>query len=737
MIENLGEIKAQANNERICNALGIYIKDGGGSEARGNCPFEDHRKSDRPFAINLETGSWICHACGKSGGDIIQLVIDCKEMSFPDATNFVADCSGMNIDTFVPATKLPRKSQSDSKPKITPQQIEQKLKTLKPLDVTQSYPYLKEKCVDPCEGLYLGKDYAGIDSVVVPFKDVNGVLQTGQYVHAGQKPFFTGSSTLGAFFIIGSFKDGDTVYLGEGLATALTIWMALGKKAPVISYGSANNMVHSINALKKKYPNLKIIVCLDFGDAAFKQAIKINPAHGCRFTWPSFEGLINYTENKLSDFNDLISKCKQPLTLIREQLMIEKYLPASEQEMAPAEAKADAELSSFNVEYQEEILNYLFNQSFDNVIQDGFSPESFEIRLFTGQNRLIMEGIIKSWERGDPLSITQIAIDSGNSSKAFYETLKRIEGRLPISAKRVAERINALSHDYSRNSLKAALSEAQTSNQSPHEIIDRVRSQFDDIHSGLESMMPQSHYLHQIVDNIKNPKYKPLATGIASLDRLIGGGFIKTELGMLAGGAGAGKTAFALQIADSIAAAGGIVIYISVEIGVHKLTERSLKRLCYGHDLNLEAGINKYQTFANNIYLRKGRHGMLVSEIRGMTLNVMRQHRGKDVLLIIDPFQRLGTGNEKIDYTNETLKVSTLSSQIKEMAESLSIPILALSDTTKDHKNDKEGHAMIRGSYMANHTADYVMMLRASRCPFFATYGDKKRGSYRCQEKHS
>ena len=39
---------------------------------------------------------------------------------------------------------------------------------------------------------------------------------------------------------------------------------------------------------------------------------------------------------------------------------------------------------------------------------------------------------------------------------------------------------------------------------------------------------------------------------------------------------------------------------------------------------------------------------MLTSEIRGMTLNIMRQHPGKDVLLIVDPFQRLGTGNERI-----------------------------------------------------------------------------------------
>ena len=140
-------------------------------------------------------------------------------------------------------------------------------------------------------------------------------------------------------------------------------------------------------------------------------------------------------------------------------------------------------------------------------------------------------------------------------------------------------------------------------------IIESMRPKFDDIQGGLETMLPQSHHLHQIIEDIRNPKHKPLATGITSLDRLIGGGFIKTELGMLAGGAGAGKTAFALQIADSVAARGGIVVYISVEIGISKLTERSLKRLSYEpiskKSLSLESSIEKYQSFANNIYYER------------------------------------------------------------------------------------------------------------------------------------
>ena len=182
-------------------------------------------------------------------------------MSFPDAAKFVADFSNARSLIVLNQQFI---AKAETKKNLTHIKYNKSLNTLKSLDLAQSHPYLNDKCVDPCEGLYLGKDYAGVDSVVVPFRDINGVLQTGQYVHAGPKPFFTGSSTLGAFFTIGSFKDGDNVYLAEGLATALTIWMALGKSVPVISFGSANNMTHTINALKRKYPNLQTHCLLRF-----------------------------------------------------------------------------------------------------------------------------------------------------------------------------------------------------------------------------------------------------------------------------------------------------------------------------------------------------------------------------------------------------------------------------------------------------------------------------------------
>jgi len=59
------------------------------------------------------------------------------------------------------------------------------------------------------------------------------------------------------------------------------------------------------------------------------------------------------------------------------------------------------------------------------------------------------------------------------------------------------------------------------------------------------------------------------------------------------------------------------------------------------------------------------------------------------------------------------------------MANKLNIPVLVLSDTVKQHKDNISGEGAARGSYMNDHIADYTMMLRTSRDPWQSLYGVK------------
>lgn len=74
--------------------------------------------------------------------------------------------------------------------------------------------------------------------------------------------------------------------------------------------------------------------------------------------------------------------------------------------------------------------------------------------------------------------------------------------------------------------------------------------------------------------------YKPILTGIYSIDRMIGGGFLP-GLYVLAAQSGSGKTTLVLQIADNIAKKGTDVVIFSMEMAKENLLARSISRESY------------------------------------------------------------------------------------------------------------------------------------------------------------
>lgn len=67
-----------------------------------------------------------------------------------------------------------------------------------------------------------------------------------------------------------------------------------------------------------------------------------------------------------------------------------------------------------------------------------------------------------------------------------------------------------------------------------------------------------------------------IPSGYGKLDRILGGGFIKSGLHIIAARPGFGKTAIALQMAEAAAAKGVKVLYITLEMSVAQLQERRL-----------------------------------------------------------------------------------------------------------------------------------------------------------------
>ena len=118
------------------------------------------------------------------------------------------------------------------------------------------------------------------------------------------------------------------------------------------------------------------------------------------------------------------------------------------------------------------------------------------------------------------------------------------------------------------------------------------------------------------------------------------------------------------------------------------------------------------------MYLVEAREGMTLAEVRGIARKVkarLVKISGEDpgdvfVVLCVDPFQRLRTGEPEID-REEISRVGALGSGLKKLAGDLDVSVILLSDTTKEAAKIAEaggrgGQGIIRGSYMATHTTD-------------------------------
>lgn len=78
-----------------------------------------------------------------------------------------------------------------------------------------------------------------------------------------------------------------------------------------------------------------------------------------------------------------------------------------------------------------------------------------------------------------------------------------------------------------------------------------------------------------------------LATGIAELDRVLGGGLVAGSLTLLAGDPGIGKSTLVLQAAHRLAGQGGRVLYVSGEESVQQIKLRASRLGVTGVDLYL------------------------------------------------------------------------------------------------------------------------------------------------------
>jgi replicative DNA helicase len=223
----------------------------------------------------------------------------------------------------------------------------------------------------------------------------------------------------------------------------------------------------------------------------------------------------------------------------------------------------------------------------------------------------------------------------------------------------------------------------------------------------------------------KNEDFTGVPSGFPSLDRVTYG-WQNTDLIILAARPAVGKTAFALNLARSAALHQGRptpVALFSLEMSAGQLVQRILAAESEIHLEKISRGKMEEhemkQLYAKGIQ-RLAQAPIFIDDTAALNIFELRAkcRRLKNTanigLIIIDYLQLMsGTGDRN---SNREQEISTISRSLKGLAKELQVPIIALSQLSREVEKRKEGNKMpqlsdLRESGAIEQDADMVMFL--------------------------
>ncbi|MGI6139445.1 MAG: replicative DNA helicase [Candidatus Hydrogenedentales bacterium] len=209
-----------------------------------------------------------------------------------------------------------------------------------------------------------------------------------------------------------------------------------------------------------------------------------------------------------------------------------------------------------------------------------------------------------------------------------------------------------------------------------------------------------------------------LATYYTELDRKLSG-LQRSDMIILAARPSVGKTAFALNIAANVALEGKSVLLFSLEMAKEQLVQRLLC-MVGGVDSNrLRNGFLADREFPNvqKAAAKLTKAKIFIDESAGLTPLELRSKARRQAsqapldLIIIDYMQLMHASGRIENRQNE---ISLISRSIKALARELSVPIVTLSQLSREAEKDDRGMpklAHLRESGAIEQDADVVLIL--------------------------
>jgi replicative DNA helicase len=233
----------------------------------------------------------------------------------------------------------------------------------------------------------------------------------------------------------------------------------------------------------------------------------------------------------------------------------------------------------------------------------------------------------------------------------------------------------------------------------------------------------------------RDGKLSGISTGLRDLDSKMGG-LQRSDLVILAGRPGMGKTALATNIAYNIARAyqpetkadgttaavnGGVVGFYSCEMSAEQLATRILaEQTRIASSMIRRGGIKQEEFDKIRDYTIELEHlplyvdetgGLSISQLTARARRLKRQ-KGLDVI-VVDYIQLL-QGSGKRGNENRVQEVTEITTNLKALAKELNVPVIALSQLSRQVENRDDKHPQLsdlRESGSIEQDADVVLFV--------------------------
>jgi replicative DNA helicase len=210
-------------------------------------------------------------------------------------------------------------------------------------------------------------------------------------------------------------------------------------------------------------------------------------------------------------------------------------------------------------------------------------------------------------------------------------------------------------------------------------------------------------------------------TSMQDLDKMLGGGMERSDLLLLAARPSMGKTSASLHIMSGLAARQGTALMFSLEMPFKQLVGRllamesgiELRRIRSGDytDTEVRRLGAAMGSLANKEIWVDDSTDIDIYQIRE---RARRQHAQSPLdLIVVDHVQLISTGKRRRE-ENRTQEVSEITKQLKNMARELQVPVLALSQLSREvekRQNKVPTLGDLRESGSLEQDADVVMFL--------------------------